>query len=326
MDIKIIAWDERYAEDFISLSIEWLEKYVSVEPADKEIIYHPYEAVLSNGGMIFFALDGDKAVGTVAMIPAKDGEIELAKLAVTESYKGQGIGGRLIEQALMYAKENKYSRVLLYTNKKLLPAIHLYKKYGFREVQLLNNKYIESDMKMELEVKDMDFLELAKARFSVRKFSDREVEQEKLDKILEAGNVAPTAVNYQPQRIYVLKSEEALAKANSVCKCIYGAKTVLLFAYDTNEDWKNPKQEGIHSGQQDVSIVATHIMLEAWNLGIASCWVNLFLNDELEKTFDLPENEKSVLLMPIGYAADDAVPVEKWHNGCKAVEETVKYL
>lgn len=172
----------------------------------------------------------------------------------------------------------------------------------------------------------MDFLGLAKTRFSVRKFSDREIEQEKLDKILEAGNVAPTAVNYQPQRIYVLKSEEAIAKVNSVCKCIYGAKTVLLFAYDTNEDWKNPKQEGIHSGQQDVSIVATHIMLEAWNLGIASCWVNLFSNDELEKTFDLPENEKSVLLMPIGYAAYDAAPVEKWHNGCKAIEETVKYL
>lgn len=172
----------------------------------------------------------------------------------------------------------------------------------------------------------MGFLELAKERYSVRKFTDKPIEKQKLDKILEAGNVAPTAVNYQPQRIYVLQSDEAIEKVNSVCKCIYGAKTVLLFAYNTNEDWKNPKQEGIHSGQQDVSIVATHIMLEAWNLGIASCWVNLFSNNELEKAFGLPANEKSVLLMPIGYASSNAKPIEKWHYGFKPIEDTVKLL
>ena len=172
----------------------------------------------------------------------------------------------------------------------------------------------------------MSFLELAKARYSVRKFSNKPLESEKLVQILEAGNSAPTAANYQPQRIYVLQSEVALAKVNAVCKCVYGAKTVLMFAYDANADWKNPKQEGIHSGQQDVSIVATHIMLEAWELGVASCWVNAFSNLELEKTFELPENERVVLLMPLGYAADDAKPMEKWHFGKKAISETVRYL
>jgi len=171
-----------------------------------------------------------------------------------------------------------------------------------------------------------NFLELAKDRYSVRKFTDKQVEQEKLNIILEAGNVAPTAVNYQPQKIYVLQSEDALAKAKSVCPCTYDAKTILLFAYDDNQDWDNPKQSGIHSGQQDVSIVATHIMLAAWDIGIASCWVNLFPNDEVEKVFGLPENEKVVLMMPLGYAAEDAKPVEKWHFGYKAIEETVKYL
>ncbi|MBR1852596.1 MAG: nitroreductase family protein [Lachnospiraceae bacterium] len=172
----------------------------------------------------------------------------------------------------------------------------------------------------------MDFLELVKGRYSVRKFTDKQVEQEKLDKILEAGNVAPTAVNYQPQKIYVLQSKEALEKARSVCPCTYDAPTVLLFAYDDDKDWDNPKQAGIHSGQQDVSIVATHIMLEAWELGIASCWVNLFPNDEAAKAFGLPENEKVVLMMPLGYAAGDAKPVEKWHFGYKAISETVSYL
>ena len=172
----------------------------------------------------------------------------------------------------------------------------------------------------------MEFMELAKARYSVRKFTDAPIEKEKLDKILEAGRVAPTAANLQPQRIYVLQSEDALTKINAVCRCIYGAKTVLLFAYDETADWKNPKQEGVHSGQQDVSIVATHMMLEAWEQGVASCWVNAFSNEELERAFDLPEHERVVLLMPLGYAAEGAKPMEKWHYGYKPMDVLVAYL
>lgn len=172
---------------------------------------------------------------------------------------------------------------------------------------------------------NMDFLELAKERYSVRKFKDQPIEKEKLLKILEAGNVAPTATNNQPQKIYVLQSQKALEKVNAVTPCIYGAQTVLMFAYDANEDWKNPKQSGIHSGVQDVSIVATHMMLEAWNLGIGSCWVNFFSNDELEKAFDLPENIKTVLLMPIGYEADDSKPSPR-HFEKKELKDTVSYL
>lgn len=124
----------------------------------------------------------------------------------------------------------------------------------------------------------------------------------------------------------MLQSEDALEKAKSDCPCTYGAKTVLLFAYDDNQDWDNSKQEGIHSGQQDVSIVDSHIMLAAWDIGIASCWVNLFANHEVEKKFSLLENEKVVLMMPLGYVAEDAKPVEKWQFENKPIEETVTYL
>ena len=172
----------------------------------------------------------------------------------------------------------------------------------------------------------MEFMELAKERYSCRKFSDKPIEPEKLEKILEAGNIAPTAGNLQPQKIYVLQSEEAIAKVNSLSKCIYGAKTVLMFAYDSALDWKNPLEQGIHSGQQDVSIVATHIMLEACELGIASCWVNFFANSKLAEAFNLPENEKVVLLMPLGYADQNSKPHQKWHYEHKAITETVKYL
>lgn len=172
----------------------------------------------------------------------------------------------------------------------------------------------------------MNFLELAKTRFSVRKFLDKEIEKEKMDKILEAGNVAPTGCNHQPQRIYIIKSEEKIAALNKLSKCIFGAKTVLLFTYNENEEWKNPLEKGVHSGVQDVSIVATHVMLEAWELGIGTCWVNYFAPAELEKALDLPPNERAVLLMPIGYPADDASPLEKMHSVYKPIGDTVREM
>lgn len=172
----------------------------------------------------------------------------------------------------------------------------------------------------------MNFSELAKSRYSVRKFDDRPIEKDKLDLILEAGNVAPTGCNYQPQRIYVIQSEDKIAKLNELSRCIFGAKMVLLFTYNTDEDWKNPLDKGVHSGIQDVSIVASHIMLQAWELGIGTCWVNYFSNSKLEKELGLPENEKSVLLMPIGYPAEDAAPLEKMHSVYKDINETVKFI
>ena len=171
----------------------------------------------------------------------------------------------------------------------------------------------------------MTFLELAKKRFSVRKFTDQPVEKEKLDKVLEAGNIAPTAKNLQPQRIYVLQSEEALKKAYALTPCCYGAKTVLLFTYDIDEEWTNPLEDMIHSGDQDVSIVATHIMLEAEEQGLGTCWVNYFPNTKAAEVFGLPESEVVVLMMPIGYAAADAAPTAN-HTEKKPIEKTVRYL
>lgn len=171
----------------------------------------------------------------------------------------------------------------------------------------------------------MSFLESAKARYSVRNFEDRTVEPEDMKKILEAANHAPTACNLQPQRIYVVQSEENIAKLNSLCKCIFGAKTVLMFTYNTDEEWKNPLEDGVRSGVEDVSIVATHVMMEAWELGIGSCWVNFFSNSRIEEAFELPANEKLVLLMPMGYPSSDAAPIPM-HSQYKAIEDTVKFI
>ncbi|MCK6139809.1 nitroreductase family protein [Slackia exigua] len=171
----------------------------------------------------------------------------------------------------------------------------------------------------------MEFMKLAAQRYSVRKFSDAPVEPEKLSAVLEAGNVAPTAKNLQPQRIYVLNSAEAFEKVDGLTRCRFDAPVVLLIAYDADEDWKNPLEEGIHAGQQDASIVATHIMLAATEAGLGTCWVNLFPNSQANEAFDLPESIVPVLLMPIGYAALDAKP-SRLHDERKPLEETVTYV
>ena len=171
----------------------------------------------------------------------------------------------------------------------------------------------------------MEFMDVVKRRYAVRKFSDKVVPKEVLDQILEVGNAAPTAKNIQPQKIYVLQSKEAIELLDTQTRCRYGAPLVLMFAYDENQVWKNPLEEGIHSGVEDVSIVATHMMLRAAELGVDSIWINFFANSKLAKAYNLPENEKTVLLMPLGYAADGVKPLPS-HSQSKDLEEIVKYL
>jgi len=85
----------------------------------------------------------------------------------------------------------------------------------------------------------MEFIELAKSRYSVRSFSGKQIESEKLKKILEAAKISPTAANRQPQKIYVLQSEQALRQINSVCQCIFGAPTVIIITADETQTGKN---------------------------------------------------------------------------------------
>ena len=171
----------------------------------------------------------------------------------------------------------------------------------------------------------MEFLELVKERYSVRKFADKKIEEEKLKKVLEIGLLAPTAKNLQPLKVYVLQSKEALDKIDALTHCRFGASIVLLFVYNTDEDWKNPLEDGVHAGVEDVSIVATHIMLAAKNEGLDTCWCNYFSNSKLEESFDIPKNEKSVLIMPIGYADSTSIPA-LGHTASKKFDEIYKFV
>ena len=171
----------------------------------------------------------------------------------------------------------------------------------------------------------MELEKVIKSRYSVRKYKPDMITDEELDTILAAGMAAPTGCNYQPQRVYVLKSDEAIAKIRQLCRSAFNAPVVLIIALDENADWKNPYEEGYRAGIQDVSIAADHMMLTAWDIGVGSCWVNAFRPSDVKEAFGLPENELPVLLLPLGYPAEDARP-SKLHSASKNPEEIISIL
>lgn len=171
----------------------------------------------------------------------------------------------------------------------------------------------------------MDFYELAKSRYSVRAFKEDAIEENKLNKIIEAGRIAPTACNFQPQRVFVAKSDEARQKLKKVCTCTFDAPVILVVCYDIEKSWKNKLMPPYQSGETDASIVATHMMLQAWELEIGSCWVGKFNEEEVRTELNLPDNLVVSCLMPIGYPADEATP-SRHHDSYLDIGETVKII
>ena len=167
----------------------------------------------------------------------------------------------------------------------------------------------------------MEFEDIIRKRTSVRKFNNIKLKQEVLDKILEAGRLAPTAKNNQPIKIYIVNSNEGIEKLDKASRCRYGAQTILIVCGN--------KDEAYHKGdyttyEMDSCIVATHMMLEATNLGIDNIWVESFDENILREEFNIPNELTPVLLMPLGYKAEDC-PVNPLHDKRKALEEIIEY-
>jgi len=164
------------------------------------------------------------------------------------------------------------------------------------------------------------FLELAAARYSVRSFSAKAVEDEKLAQILEAGRIAPTACNNQPQRVKVISGDAELRKVDLCTPCRYGAPLVLLVCYDRTVCWRHPSDDSLISGEIDASIVTTHLMLAAKDAGLDSCWVMKFERDKAAEVFALPQNIVPVAMLPTGYPAEGAAPSDR-HGSKNTLEE-----
>lgn len=170
----------------------------------------------------------------------------------------------------------------------------------------------------------MEFIETVKARYSCRKYSADPIPQDKLEQVLEAGRLAPTAKNLQEQHVYVIRSEEGLAKIDAAPPCRFGAPVVLAVAYDKTNVFTYPGGR-LNSGAEDATIVATHMALAAKDAGLDSCWLNFFDPDLLAASLGLPEQEELVMLLDLGYASAEAAPSGN-HASRKPLSETVSYL
>jgi ribosomal protein S18 acetylase RimI-like enzyme len=153
MTIKIINYDNKYAQNFYNLNIEWLKTFFYVEPYDEDVLSKPDIYIIDKGGYIFFAMKEYKVVGTVALMPTEEaGILELTKMAVLPEERGQKIGQQLLQHCIDYGKTQKLQGLLLYSSTKLDNAIYLYRKYGFKELELeTDSPYNRSDIKMLLE-------------------------------------------------------------------------------------------------------------------------------------------------------------------------------
>ena len=169
----------------------------------------------------------------------------------------------------------------------------------------------------------MDFMKLAKERYSVRKFENRHLEQHIIDKILECGHIAPTGCNFQPQRILVMNTDEAIEKLKGCTKCHFDAPTAMLVCYNREESWIR-KYDGALSAPIDASIVCTHMMLMAHSLGVGTCWVMHFDPTAMRNAFNIPDNIEPVALLVMGYPHADAKPIEM-HEKTRPLNEVVVY-
>ena len=169
----------------------------------------------------------------------------------------------------------------------------------------------------------MDFDEVIKNRYSCKSFSDKEVEKDKLMKVLEAGRIAPTAKNLEPQKIYVIKGEK-LKLIDKATPCRYNAPLCLVVAFNKENVFTYPGGKR-NSGIEDATIVATHMLLEATNQGLDSCWINFFNPDELKEILKLNSNEEILMILDLGYKNDDVKPLDN-HYKRKKLEETVVFM
>ena len=149
--VRIVPYEPALAPHFARLNREWIERFFVLEPADLAVLGDPHAAILEPGGMIFFALLGNDVVGTCAVMPHGPGTLELAKMAVSPSAQGRGIGRLLGEACIAFARGTTAHTLMLASNSSLAPAIHLYEQLGFRHAPMPSgNEYARANVYMEM--------------------------------------------------------------------------------------------------------------------------------------------------------------------------------
>lgn len=150
--VKIVEYRPEHQADFARLNYEWIDRYFEREEADRQSLDQPEEKILDSGGCILMAQVNNSMVGTCALLKVSNDVYELAKMAVTDSAKGKGIGFLLGTAILSKAKELGARTVFLESNTVLEPAIGLYQKLGFRKVIREPSPYKRCNIQMEIDI------------------------------------------------------------------------------------------------------------------------------------------------------------------------------
>ena len=154
--IEIVPFRDEFARAFAKLNYEWIEKYFRVEAHDRELLDSPVEQIIRKGGEIFFAVSGNKQIGTVALVVHTPSDFELTKMAVASEFQGRGIGKLLMMACVEHARSAGKTHIFLESNTGLEPAIALYRSCGFEEVPLdPNSNYSRVNIRMRLALSDL---------------------------------------------------------------------------------------------------------------------------------------------------------------------------
>ena len=165
----------------------------------------------------------------------------------------------------------------------------------------------------------MEFDKLIEERFSCREFLDKDINDNDINQILKAANLAPTAKNKQPIKIIVIRNKDLLEKLKLATPCTFNAKLVFVICNDTNKCWIRSTDSKYH-GDIDATIVATHMMLEITNLGLGSTFVCAFDKDKLKEVLGLDNNIEPTCILPVGYPKE-----KRSHNTRKDISEIVEF-
>ena len=172
----------------------------------------------------------------------------------------------------------------------------------------------------------MDFYELVRNRESIRNYDpERPLDKKTLYRLLEAGRLAPSAVNYQPWRFLVISSEEMLAKVRPCYPrpWFQDAPQILVVVGKVDEAWVREK-DGYNSVETDLTIALDHMILAAEFEGVGTCWVGAYDPDLLREVLSLKENEIVYSITPLGYPKEGFE--KKGNKKRKPIDEIVEIL
>ncbi|MDE6602072.1 MAG: GNAT family N-acetyltransferase [Lachnospiraceae bacterium] len=147
--MELVEYDPKYRQSFIELNTAWIkENFGSLEEEDMKT-FQEIEQEIAKGAMVFFAVENDTVLATCMTKPISDDTWEICKLATDERYQGKGAGSRIFERCMEYAFANNAGKLFILSNSTLKPALHIYQKYGFKEIKLDNYKYTRGDIAFE---------------------------------------------------------------------------------------------------------------------------------------------------------------------------------